>query len=346
MSWEWTEPTREALRAFLAARGICSGPLRTQRIGDGHSNLTYLVDDGSRAVVVRRPPPPPVPPGGHDVLREARVIAALAGSDVPVPEVLAVAQEGEVLDVPFYVMSHVEGVVVTTETPPALRTAQLRRGVGEALLDTLVALHAVDWRARGLEGFGRPEGFNRRHLRRMAGLASDEHGELPPPFVPLAAWLEEHAPPETGASIVHSDLRIGNVIFAAQPPPRVAAVLDWELATIGDPLLDLGYLLASHPEPGRPLTATERLSAAMLEPGYPSREQLAQRYADATGADLSNLHWYVAMNLLKLAALYEYGRRRAATGAGDPYYADEGHVRLFLEAAHRAGGIDLAVPVR
>lgn len=346
MSWDWTERTRAALAEFLAARGLCPGPLRVRRIGDGHSNLTFVVEGGGETVVVRRPPPPPVPPGGHDMLREARVISALADTDVPVPRVLAVAEAGEVLDVPFYVMSHVEGAVVTTETPVELRTPELRRGVGEAVLDTLVRLHAVDWRACGLEGFGRPEGFNRRHLRRMLGLVNDERGEVPPPFASLARWLEDSAPPESGASIVHSDFRIGNLIVSAQPPPRVMAVLDWELATIGDPLLDLGYLLASCPAPGEPLTPTEQLGAAMLEPGYPSREHLAERYSAATGTDLTNLHWYVTMSLFKLAALYEYGRRRAATGAGDPYYADPALVQRFLEAAHRAAGIELGEPAR
>jgi aminoglycoside phosphotransferase (APT) family kinase protein len=344
MSWSWSPEALGSLEAFLAARGLCDGRLSARPIGDGHSNLTFLVSDGTRRMVVRRPPPPPVPPGGHDMLREARLIEALSGTDVLVPEVLAVAQEGEVLDVPLYVMTHVDGVVATDRTPEALCTSQGRRGLAEALIDTLAALHTVDWRASGLEDFGRPDGFNQRHLRRMMGLVADERGNTPEAFAELAAWLSAEVPPEAGASIVHNDYRLGNVMIGAEPPARILAVLDWELATIGDPLLDVGYFLASYPVAGQPLTPTQEFGAALLEPGYPAREELAARYADATGLDLSNLSWYMAMSLWKLAVLYEYGRRRAATGQGDDYYAEPALVERFLAAAQRAAGLDDAVP--
>jgi aminoglycoside phosphotransferase (APT) family kinase protein len=246
-----------------------------------------------------------------------------------------------VLDVPFYVMTHVDGVVATVESPGGLRTPELRRDVGIELVDTLAALHAVDWRARGLEGFGRPEGFNARHLRRMAGLVADEQGQMPEAFAPLAEWLESDIPEESGASIVHNDYRLGNVILGAEPPARILAVLDWELATIGDPLLDVGYFLCSIPIAGQPMTPTQELSAALLEPGYPTREELAGRYAEATGASLDKISWYITMSLWKLAVLYEYGRRRAATGHGDDYYADTALVESFLAAAQRSAGLEV-----
>jgi aminoglycoside phosphotransferase (APT) family kinase protein len=247
-----------------------------------------------------------------------------------------------VLDVPFYVMAHVDGMVATDATPERLRTPEHRREIAEAMIDTLAALHSVDWRARGLEGFGRPEGFNARHLRRMEGLAAGEDGKLPEAFAELGEWLSAHVPPEAGSSIVHNDFRLGNVILAADPPGRILAVLDWELATSGDPLLDLGYFVASYPAAEEPLTPTQEMGAALLEPGYPSCEELVRRYAAATGADLSNLHWYTTMSLWKLAALYEYGRRRLATGKGDDYYADPGLIERFLAAAHRATGLEVS----
>jgi aminoglycoside phosphotransferase (APT) family kinase protein len=321
------------LAKFLAAAGICDGPLTARPVGDGHSNLTFLVSDGQRQVVVRRPPLPPLPPGAHDVLREATLIRALAGSPVPVPLVLATAAAGEVIEAPFFVMSFVAGPVATTGTPSALSSPTDRRRLGEALVDTLAALHAVDWRAAGLAG--RPEGFNARHLRRMGHLVADADGQLPAGFAELASWLEAHVPPESDASIVHNDYRLGNLILAPEPPARIAAVLDWELATIGDPLFDLGYFLASYPAPGEPLTPTGEMGTAVLEPGYPRREELADRYATATGRDLSQLPWYVTMALWKLAVLYEYGRRRAAAGHGDPYYQDPALVQSFLAAARR-----------
>jgi aminoglycoside phosphotransferase (APT) family kinase protein len=138
---------------------------------------------------------------------------------------------------------------------------------------------------------------------------------------------------------VHNDYRIGNVVLAPTPPGRVAAVLDWELATIGDPLLDVAYFLASVPEPGQPRTPVQDMSTALLEDGWPSRDELAARYAGRTGADLSGLAWYTVMALWKLAALYEYSRRRAAGDSGDDYYADRSLVMSFLHAAHRAAGL-------
>jgi aminoglycoside phosphotransferase (APT) family kinase protein len=261
------------------------------------------------------------------VLREARLISALAGTGVPVPEVLAIADAGEVLDVPFYVMSYVEGVVATTETPPGLDG----RGIAFAMVDTLAALHAVDWRARGLGDFGRPEGFNARHLRRMARLVED-HFE---PFAPCFDWLSANVPPESGDAILHNDFRLGNMMLAADPPARILAVLDWELATIGDPLLDVGYLLASYPQPGEARTPTQDLGAASCDPGWPRREELAERY----GVDLARLRWYEVMATWKLAVLYEYSHRRGE----DPYYADPALVRRFLEFAHREAGLDAPV---
>src|SRR5215469_10513866 len=300
MTWDWTPETLASLERFLGERGLTQGPVTTRRIGDGHSNLTFLVADGVNQVVVRRPPPPPTPPGAHDMLREARLIGALGGSGVPVAKLLATAQAGEVIDVPFYVMSF----------------------------------------AAGLADMGRPEGFNARHLRRMARLVADPEGNPPPRFAPIDAWLSANVPPESGGTIVHNDLRIGNVVLAPQAPARVEAVLDWELATIGDPLIDVGYFLASVPEKDAPMTPTQELGVAMLEEGYPSRKELADRYAERTGRDLSNLYWYTAFVLWKLAVLYEYGRRRAVRGVGDPYYADQGLIQSFLEAAHRTAGLE------
>jgi aminoglycoside phosphotransferase (APT) family kinase protein len=342
MAAEWTPEGLDALTRFLRERGLCgSGSgLDVRRIGDGHSNLTFMVSDGTDRVVVRRPPPPPTPPGAHDMLREARLVDALRDTPVPVAAVLATARAGEVIDVPFYVMSFAEGPVVTTSTPAPLDGPRSRRQVGEALVDVLAGLHAIDWRAAGLGDLGRPEGFNARHLRRLGRLVAGPDGSSPPHFSVAERWLAAHVPAESGASIVHNDYRIGNVVLAPDAPGRIAAVLDWELATIGDPLFDVGYFLASVPEADSPRTPTEELGTAMLEEGYPTRGELAARYADRTGRDLSNLYWYTALAFWKLAALYEYSRRRTVRGVGDPYYADQGLVQSFLAAAHRTAGLD------
>ena len=345
MTWTWTPETTDALTAYLSDHGITSGPVVTSPIGDGHSNLTFRVSDGERSVVLRRPPPPPVPPGAHDMLREARFIGALGGTGVPVADLLAVVQTGEVLDVPFYVMSHVVGPVITVETPAPLDNPADRALIGTSLVDTLAALHAVDVDAAGLSDLGRPGNFNARHLRSVGRLVNSEDGTPPAEFAPIDAWLKERIPEQSGTSVIHNDYRIGNVIVAPDSPGRIAAVLDWELATIGDPLFDLGYFLSSWPEPGEELTPTGEFGVAAFEQGYPRRADLAQRYATATGRDLSNIDWYHALALWKVACLYEYGRRRAARGVGDQYYRDPAKVRSFLQAAHQVAGLDQPVPV-
>lgn len=340
MAWDWTPDTLAALARFLRARDLADCEITARRIGDGHSNLTFLITAGTRQLVLRRPPPPPTPPGAHDMLREARLIGALQDTAVPVARVLATARAGEILDVPCYLMSFVAGPVVTTETPAPLSTPATRRQIAEALIDTLADLHQVDWRAAGLSGLGRPDGFNARHLHRMARLVADDHGAPPPRFAPVYDWLAAHVPVESGTSIVHNDYRLGNVVLAPDPPGRIAAVLDWELATIGDPLFDVGYFLASVPEPGVPPTPTAEMGTAMLEEGYPGRKELADRYQRRTGRDVADLAWYTALALWKLAVLYEYGRRRAVEGTGDAYYADPALVRSFLDAAHRTAGLE------
>lgn len=337
--WDWSNEERRRLAAFLEERGITSGSITTTPIGDGHSNLTFLVTDREgRRAVVRRPPPPPTPPGAHDMLREARLIGALGSTAVPVAGLLATAEAGEVIDVHFYVMTFASGPVVTTATPAPLDDVDTRRRIGESMVDTLADLHAVDWRAADLADLGRPEGFNGRHRARLAGLVADAGGNPPPEFAAVDAWLQENVPVESDSSIVHNDFRIGNVVLSEERPGAIAAVLDWELATLGDPLFDLGYFLASVPT-DPPYNPTQRFALAMLEDGYPTRADLADRYAARTGADLSKLSWYTTLALWKLAVLFEYGHRRAMRGVGDPYYADRGLVRSFLEDAHRSAGL-------
>ncbi|WP_343902645.1 phosphotransferase family protein [Arthrobacter rhombi] len=336
--WDWTDATLAALAAFLEDRGVLSGPLTSKPIGDGHSNLTFLVGNGERSVVVRRPPPPPLPPGANDMLREARFLAGLHATGYPVPEVLATVPEGEVLDVPFYVMSFAPGHVVTTRTPAELSSPEQRLNIAHSLIDNLARLHQTDYTAAGLDDLGHPEGFNARHLKRMARLVQDNDGNQPPEFADIHAWLQDNVPEESGAAVIHNDYRIGNTVIGSEAPGRVAAVLDWELATLGDPLFDLGYFLSSVPEKGHARTPTEDLGTAMLEEGYPSRAVLAERYARQTGADLTHLPWYTTLALWKLAALYEYSRRRGE----DDYYLTPGLVDSFLAEAREIAGLSPA----
>ena len=333
MSWEWTRETLDAAERFLTERGLAQGGLSPCRIGDGHSNLTYLIGD----VVLRRPPPPPMPKGAHDVLREARILTALEGTGVPVPRVLATAQAGDVLDVPFYVMSRIDGDVVTDRLPARFADHADRRAMGFELADRMAQLHAVDWQVAGLADFGRPDGFNTRHLDRYDRMMRARgDAPMPPGFDDLADWLRANIPAESGATIVHSDFRLGNVMWAkAVAPPRIAAILDWELATIGDPLLDLAYLAVCHPMPGEPLTPTQKFGTALLEPGFPGRDEVVRRYGERSGRDVSGLGWYCALASLKLAVLYDFSHRQAR----DSYYADAGQIDGFIGSGKRFAGL-------
>jgi aminoglycoside phosphotransferase (APT) family kinase protein len=332
MNWSWSPGQLDRLGRYLDERGLCDSKVSAHAVGDGHSNLTYVVSDGERQVVVRRPPPPPFPAGAHDVVREARLITALASTSVPVPTVLAIADAGVIIDVPLVVTELVDGVVLTTSAPRPLDRPAARREISERAVDTLADLHAVDWKAHGLNDFGRPEGFNARHLRRVCALATGTRGRVPESFASLAGWLRRNVPVESGATIVHNDYRLGNLMYARQLPVRIAAVLDWELATLGDPLFDLGYFLSSIPRADEPGTAITRMATLALQEGFPTRAELLDRYCARTGTTAACTNWYAAMAQFKLAALYEYGRRRAEDRGGDAYFAEAELVSEFLSA--------------
>jgi aminoglycoside phosphotransferase (APT) family kinase protein len=248
---------------------------------------------------------------------------------VPVPRVLAVAQTGEVLDVPLYVMCHVPGHVVTDELPSAFDPRTASRTMTFALVDCLAHLHAVDFTTCGLTGFGRPDDFNGRHLKRIEALMLQRDGPVPTPLAEMARFLKQRVPKESGAAIVHNDYRLGNVIWSQNAPPRLLAILDWELATLGDPLLDLGYFACCYPVAGEALNPTQQLSTALLASNGPTRDEIFTRYGTTTGRDLSSINWYAAMSAWKLAVLYDYQHRLGR----DQYYADDTQVPRFLASA-------------
>jgi aminoglycoside phosphotransferase (APT) family kinase protein len=297
------------LEAFLDAHGLGSGPLEATRIGDGASNLTYLVERDGARIVLRRPPPPPLPPSAHDMVREARVQIGLARAGVKVPRILAVCEDEGVIGLPFYVMEEIDGVVVCDELPAALSGPQDRARLGAEMVDALVELHAVDWQACGLEGIGKPSGYLERQLKLWTKLWDINATRELAACHALGRRLLAAMPETAETTVVHGDYRLGNVMVAADPPARVAAILDWEMATLGDPLADLGYFVVSWSEPG----ATEHpllLSPVTAQPGFATRDELAARYAERTGRDVSRLDWYQAFALWKASVFCEaiYGR--------------------------------------
>ena len=287
-------------------------PFDYRLIAGGRSNLTYAVDDaGGRRVVLRRPPLGHVLQSAHDMGREHRIISALAPTSVPVPRPLAFCADPTLNDAPFYVMEFVDGVVLVGEQD-ALRHLDepARAAAGRLLVDVLADLHGVDPDAVALGDLGRREGYVERQLRRWHGQFEKSRGREIPAMDEVHRQLAAHVPPQRRTGIVHGDYRLGNCLLG--PDGTVRAVLDWELCTLGDPLADLGWLVAYWIEPGES-AAHLRGNAPTTAPGFVTRAELIERYARRTGADLADLDFYVALAYWKLACIAEgvHARYRA-----------------------------------
>jgi aminoglycoside phosphotransferase (APT) family kinase protein len=331
----------EPLVAFLDERGIGAGEPELAPIGDGHSNVTYVGSRGDARFVLRRPPRGPIAPSAHDVLREARVLAAVGPTPVRAPGVLAVGDDPGVIGAPFYLMEAVDGHVITDAVPPALDTPAERRRIGMELVDALVELHAVDWRDAGLEGFGKPTGYLERQLRRFLGLwehnRTREIGEVER----VAAWLRDHLPESGPATIVHGDFRLGNVMYARQATARLTTILDWEMSTIGDPLADVGYLCMMWSEPSDPPGGLSDLHTVTRAEGFPTRAELVARYEEGSGRTVGDARWYTVLALWKAVVFMEGNVKRASSGlSDDPFLRSfgDGVVQLARRAEEVAGG--------
>ncbi|HEY3711214.1 MAG TPA: phosphotransferase family protein [Amycolatopsis sp.] len=290
------------LRAYLDEQrpGLVTGELSAEVVQGGRSNLTYIVTDGAGRWVVRRPPLGHVLPTAHDMAREFRVISGLHGTAVPVPCTVVLCQDTDVLGAQFYVMEFVEGTPYRSDKQLAALGPARTRSIADALVDTLVDLHAVDPAAAGLGDFGRPEGFLERQLRRwkkqLDGSRSRDLPGVDTLHDRLAAKLPVSGPP----SIVHGDYRLDNVLVDGDD--RITAVLDWEMSTLGDPLTDVALLVA-YAE--RDKVSLQMVSNASSAPGYPSTDEVVARYAERSGRDVSALNWYVSFAFFKLAVILE-----------------------------------------
>ncbi|MEV7431855.1 phosphotransferase family protein [Nocardioides sp. NPDC092400] len=330
---------RSTTTAVLDAAGLGTGPLRATRIGDGHSNVTFLVEREDWRGVLRRPPRPPYQPKAHDMLREARIQQALASTAVAVPRILHVEQDLGVLGVPFYVMEWHEGVFVAKTLPAVLSAPERRREAGLAFVDQLIQLHLVDHAAAGLDGLGRGEAFAARQLHVFGKLWQSHRTRDLPQLEAAEEWLRRHVPADAGRpTLLHGDFRLANVMFAPDEPVRVRALLDWELSTVGDPIADLGYLLSTYPERPQERGALLSEAAAAATGGFPSRRDLVERYAATTGADLSSLSWWVTLAFWRTAVGLESFYKRAVDGTtDDPFiHALEAGVPELAERAVRA----------
>jgi aminoglycoside phosphotransferase (APT) family kinase protein len=312
---------REPLEAFLDEQGIGAGRIEVERIGEGHSNITFLVTRQDARVVLRRPPRPPLPPSAHDVLREARLLSALEATPVRVPRVLATCDDESVLGVPFYVMGEMHGSVITTDIPPALDNPGERGRICEELVDRLVEIHSVDWRACGLEGFGKPTGYLERQLRRFNGLWEHNKTREVPVVEEVGEWLAANMPESPPSTIVHGDYRLGNLMVGNHPPARVVAIFDWELSTIGDPHADLGYLTATWAQAGDAEgIAYASLSMATRREGFMTRDELIARYEEQSGRSMEAVNWYQTLALWRAAVFMEGNYKRFSMGQSDDPY--------------------------
>lgn len=305
----------------MDAAGIGTGePLAVARITTGHSNEVFLVERGSKPYVLRRPPRTPLSPTAHDMAREHRLLSAFVdhGAAVPVPRPIALCTDVDVIGAPFYLMERLEGVVVRDALPAFTADPSSPAAFSHALVDLLVGIHAFDWERGGLDGFGKPDGYLDRQVPRWLGQLEKYKTREIPEVEEAGRWLAAHTPAMQDPTVIHGDYKLDNVMFDHVPPVAPLAVLDWEQATIGDPLVDLGWLLGLWLDEGEEAAFFGGANVALLGHGpVPSRADLADRYAAATGRDLTNLAFYCVLGLFKLACVMEGSYARFTAGTSD-----------------------------
>lgn len=327
------------LASWMDAQGLGAGPLENvQRLAGGTQNILLKFSRSGRAYVLRRPPPVLRANSNETMRREARVLAALKGTDVPHPELIAACPDEAVLGAAFYLMEPIDGYNATTGLPePFASSPDLRRQMGLSLVDGIAALGAQDYIALGLTGLGKPDNYLERQVSRWKAQL-ESYAEFPewdglkdlPDIAGVSRWLEERRPRTFSPGIIHGDYHLANVMYRFDTP-RLAAIVDWELTTIGDPLLDLGWLLATWPEGN-----TGTVSVTPWE-GFPSADELVAHYAKQTTRDLSHIHWYGVLACYKLGIILEGTYARACAGKAPKATGDQLHASTIglLERANR-----------
>ena len=329
---------RDGVEAWFEAHvpGV-EAPLSFEKVSGGRSNLTYSVTDaGGRRWALRRPPLGKRLASAHDMAREHRIISALAPTEVPVAPTVGICEDESVNGAPFYVMEWVEGPVLRSIADADLfDAAEDRRAIGERVVETLVTIHAVDPDAVGLGELGKKADYVARQLHRWNGQWEKSKTRDVPLVDEVHERLVARIPEQGRATIVHGDYRLDNMILTDSG--EVAAVVDWELCTLGDPLADVGMLLVYWGEEGDDLVPLEPATQA---PGFPSRDDVRRLYAERSGRDLTEIDYYVALGLWKLAVILEgvFARYSAGQyGAGDEEYEQFGRVvGRLAEAADQA----------
>ncbi|HEY6393806.1 MAG TPA: phosphotransferase family protein, partial [Candidatus Binataceae bacterium] len=310
------------LKRFLDQRKLGdTGALRSENISFGHSNEVHLVHFDGNSWALRRPPRGPLLPTAHDVMREYRVLKALQDTLVPLPRVYAACDDPSYIGAPFYLMEYMRGEVIRADGNNFARTPEIRRIVSKGMVDLLVTLQKVDWLAVGLEGFGRPDGYLERQLRRWVDQLERTvpHTRPLPVMTKVRDWLQAHIPQSPTPTIVHGDFKLDNVMWSLNLP-RVIAVFDWEMSTIGDPLADFGWMLTYWPDPSD--GARNSVSNMGVEEGYLTRREMIERYEAKTGRVMREFPFYQAFAIFKLAIIMEGSYARYLRGqTDDPLFA-------------------------
>ena len=318
---------RDNLREFLAAELGETDQYDVQRHEQGFSNETLFVTWGDQELVIRRPPPGETADTAHDVLREFEVVDALQETDVPVPTTVAATENTDVIGCPFYVMERLDGDVLRREEPERFANPDQRPRIGEEMVDTLAAIHTLDYEQAGLGEFGRPEGYTERQVDRWtkqfewAFQETTAEREVPE-IERIGNWLEANVPDEPAHTLVHGDYKLDNVIFGPGTPAELTGVLDWEMSTLGDPLCDLGWMLFFWLDDDQDLKPIMQTNAPMFltEDGYHSRKELVERYETQTGVPVQNMKFYRVLAVYKMAALGEMFYARYLMGNSDNAY--------------------------
>ncbi len=299
---------RDAAERYMREHieGLPEGKLEVWQFPSGASNLTYLVKIGDWEGVLRRPPLGPVPPKAHDMERESRLLMKIHEAFTLAPKPYFFTDDESIIGAQFYVMERRKGVIVDDEFPEGVETTEeLCRGMSRMVADTLVELHAVNWREAGLEDLGRPEGFLQRQVKGWIGRYDEAKTEEIEEVGPLTDWLTKDIPESPDPTIVHNDYKLNNLVLNPDDLTEVRAVLDWEMTTIGDPLFDLAVSLSYWVEPDDPQELKEVLPTVTDTPGFITRKEFIDYYAEKSGRDLSRMHWYMVFGYFKLAVILQ-----------------------------------------
>ena len=330
------DPVR--LAKWMAGAGIADlGELRSvQLIAGGRSNLTYRLDLAAGRVVLRRPPLGHVLPTAHDMSREYRVLSALQHTAVPVPTPLASCQDTDVIGAPFYLMRYVDGQVLRTVQDGERLTEEQAADVSELLASMMATIHGVDLAAAGLETFGKPDGYLARQLNRWQRQWELSNTRDMPGYAELVQRLTAGLPASAEGTLVHGDFRLDNTLIRLDEPTRIAAVVDWEMSTLGDPLADLGLTLSYWADPGEAFPDINLGASITALPGFCTRAEFAARYSELTGRDVSEVGYYIAFGHFKLAVVLEgiHARFLQNKTVGEGFEREGQAVPVLIARAH------------